>query len=257
MKKICICILLSVASLTFTQNVLTVTSWNVLGYPEKSIAGREWFTKKLLELNTNVICIQEIGNDKDCENFIKNESGFYKGHFSNSSDPQDNAIFTNNTINIVGYKDPEGFRHPPKLAYIDKDGFNFLLLTIHLSYDDKRVRENEIKLLKDIVEWMSSIDPDYMIVGDFNIQGDEIVDLATSLGMMLLKPVNQNNQGTTYSKDNNRYDHFLVSKDIYTEEYIDFKINNVIPEDEFIARSVSDHISITATFRTDLLFKDD
>ena len=60
--------------------------------------------------------------------------------------------------------------------------------------------------------------------------------------------------GTTHA--NNRYDHFLVSPDLANEEAISCRIETFVAEDLIIAKRVSDHLPVVATFSTSSQFKD-
>jgi exonuclease III len=60
--------------------------------------------------------------------------------------------------------------------------------------------------------------------------------------------------GTTHA--NNRYDHFLVSPDLASEEALSCGIQTFAGADLEIAKRVSDHLPVLARFSTDTKYKD-
>lgn len=114
------------------SHVLIVT-WNVRGYPETEQDRREWFSDKLIEFSPDIICIQEIANQDRVDKFLANEEHFTSEVFLNSSDGQDNAIFTAEWVEMEDIPDPSGFQHPAQAAYVSYEGFDAVILTV-LSY---------------------------------------------------------------------------------------------------------------------------
>lgn len=128
------------------------------------------------------------------------------------------------------------------------------LVTVHLSWTNKALREQGQTTLKGVVDEMLTRDPDLIIDGDFNTKEAGIRDLADAIGMVVMVPAGQDGVGTTHA--NNRYDHFLVSPDLANEEALSCAIQTFGGEDLEIAKRVSDHLPVVAKFRTDDLFKD-
>jgi len=154
------------------NDLLKIVTWNVRGYPE-SIAEREkWFSDKLIGLDPNIICIQEIANQGRIDTFIREEVGFNKAAFTDvSADGQDNAIFMKEGVRFKDVGDPNGFKHLPQVAYVYYEGFDAVIITVHLTWgigfgDPDRIQEWEI--LKNVVQKAMIIDPNVIVVGDFN-----------------------------------------------------------------------------------------
>ena len=129
-----------------------------------------------------------------------------------------------------------------------------MIVTVHLSWTNIALREQEKLLLKGIVDQMLNIDTDVIIVGDFNTQGQDIQDLAESIGMIVMVPQGQEGVGTTHA--GNRYDYFLISPELANEEAIGCRIQTFTGSDLKIAERVSDHLPVIAYFRADLKYRD-
>ena len=236
------------------EKSLTIATWNVRGYPETEQTDRDWFHNKLFEMNPDILCVQEIANKNRVDTFLANENQITSAAFLDSSDGQDNAIFTTENIEMNDIQDPSGFQHPAQAAYAAYEGFDAVIVTVHLSWTNIALREKEKELLKTVVSLMLTLDPDVIIVGDFNTQGQAIQELATSIGMMVMTPTGQDGLGTTHA--GNRYDHFLISPDLANEEAINCRIHSFTGDDLTIAKRVSDHLPVIAFFKTDLQYKD-
>lgn len=248
------CLMFGFAGCAQEGKTFVAETWNLRGYPEKEEADRQWFSQQLLEMKPEVLCIQEIANQGKVDEFLLLERGFAKVAFRDSGDGQDNAIFCTNSAGLDDITDPEGFQHPAQAAYIWYGGFDAVIVTVHLSWTNVTLREKEKLLLKSIVSDMLKIDPDVMIVGDFNTEGDDIEELAQSLGMAVMVPVGQNGVGTTHA--GHRYDHFLVSPDLANEEAVCCHIKTFGGSDLEITKKVSDHLPVLAKFRTDAPYRD-
>ena len=128
------------------------------------------------------------------------------------------------------------------------------MVTVHLSWTDVAMREQEKELLRDVVAHALVKDPDVIIVGDFNSGVPGIYELAEALGMEVMVPVGQDGVGTTHA--GNRYDYFLISKDLADEEAITCRIETYADDDLEMAKQVSDHLQVIAWFRTNDAFRD-
>jgi endonuclease/exonuclease/phosphatase family metal-dependent hydrolase len=232
----------------------TIVTWNVRGYPEKDAAGQKFFHDELVRLNPDVVCIQEIANKKDADEFVSREGAYSKTAFADSGDGQDNAIFAKDDVGLTDMPDPQGFQHPAQEAYVYRGGFDAVVITVHLSWTDEAMREKEKLLLKDVVKEALAKDPDVIVCGDFNTTEAGIQELANSTGMVVMVPKGQDGVGTTHA--GNRYDHFLVSPDLAKEEAVSCRIETFTGEDDRIAESVSDHVPVVAYFSTDAKYQD-
>ena len=117
------------------------------------------------------------------------------------------------------------------------------------------MRERQKKvLLKGVVSNMLTMDPDVIIVGDFNTGEQDIQALADSIGMKVMVPAGQAGVGTTWA--GNRYDYFLITPDLASEEAVFCRIH-VFPLAEIdTAKRVSDHLPVVAVFKTDTKYRD-
>jgi endonuclease/exonuclease/phosphatase family metal-dependent hydrolase len=150
--------------------------------------------------------------------------------------------------------DPQGFQHPAQAAYVWSGGFDAVVVTVHLSWTDTAMREKEKQALKGVVSEALKTDPDVLVVGDFNTKEDGIQELAQATGLVVMVPAGQDGVGTTYA--GNRYDHFLVSPDLASEEAVGAHIETFAGDDLAAAKETSDHMPVTTRFRTDERFRD-
>jgi endonuclease/exonuclease/phosphatase family metal-dependent hydrolase len=231
-----------------------IMTWNLRGYPEKDAVTRQWFSAELQKLKPDVLCVQEIANKAKVDSFLAAETLFAKVAFNDSSDGQDNAIFTTSAVGMQDLPDPQGFQHPAQAAYVWSGGFDAVVVTVHLSWTNTAMREQEKKALKDVVAEALKTDPDVIVVGDFNTKEDGIQELAAATGLVVMVPAGQDGVGTTYA--GNRYDHVLISPDLASEEAIDTHIEVFAGDDLAPAKETSDHMPVMARFRTEERFRD-
>jgi endonuclease/exonuclease/phosphatase family metal-dependent hydrolase len=173
-----------------TQEV-KITTWNLRGYPEKSETARRWFSGQLRRLRPDILCVQEIANRAKVNHFLSVETLFTNVVFEESPDGQDNAIFFTSNMGMKSLPAPQGFQHPARAAYVWSGGFDAVLITVHLSWTNIALREQEKKSLKAAVDDALKIDPDVIVAGDFNTEGMEIGALASTLGMAVMEPTGQ------------------------------------------------------------------
>lgn len=234
---------------------LTITSWNLRGYPEQSPSLRHWFSQSLESLYTDILCVQEIGNQKNISEFLATEQGFDKVAFKNSSNDQDNAIFFAPTVQMIELPDLGGFVYPAQAAYFKYRGLDAVIINIHLAHTwEKRIKERD--LLVSIGRQALQVDPDVIIAGDFNTTGkpgDTIWGLASALGFKVAIPRNSS-IGTLYNSGKT-YDYILISPDLYLEEAGPCCI---IPtfDDEARAQAVSDHRPVSMCYWASSSFSD-
>ena len=233
----------------------SITSWNVRGYPEKDAYNRAWFTAQLMAMGSEVLVIQEIANDSRVRTFTTTQPGYTRAAFADSSDGMDKAIFVSNAVTLEDIAlEPTDFQHPAQAALISYGGFDAVILTVHLTWTNLEWREREKASLQAWVPQYLAIDPDLIIVGDFNTKERGIQGLANAIGMIVMVPEGQTGVGTTHA--GNRYDHFLISPDLASEEAVSAGIVTFTGSDLVAAKKVSDHLPVTAWFRTDAHFHD-
>jgi endonuclease/exonuclease/phosphatase family metal-dependent hydrolase len=239
---------------TDSVETITLATWNVRGYPETRAEDRAWFTGTLSNMAPDVLCIQEIANQSKVDTFLLTETRFIAAAFQDSTDGQDNAVFADGQVEMGDMPDPSGFQHPAQAAYVTCKGFDAVVVSIHLSWTDTAMRAHEKALLKDVVTRMLAIDPDVILAGDFNTGEQDIQELAAGLGMQVMVPSGQAGVGTTHA--GNRYDHFLISPDLASEEAVSCHIVTFSGSDLEAAKRVSDHVPVQAVFRVDGRFRD-
>jgi endonuclease/exonuclease/phosphatase family metal-dependent hydrolase len=240
------------ATTTTSSPAVTFVTWNLRGYPEKDAASRAWFSGQLLRLKPDLLCVQEIASRGKVDQFLASERGFSWAAFVDSPDSQDNAIFGTSGVGHEDLPDPQGFQHPAQAAYVWAGGFDAVVVTVHLSWTNTTLREKEKGLLRSVVTEMLKKDPDVMVVGDFNTEGADIRELASSIGLRVMDPTSQT--GTTHA--GHHYDWFLISPDLADEEAIDCHVETFSSADLATATAVSDHLPVVARFRTDEKFRD-
>lgn len=227
---------------------LKVVSWNIRGYPERHASDTAWIHQQLALWCPDVVCVQEIANPDRVATFCSNDARLKTVAFLDSRDGMDNAIFTSTAVTLHDLPDPQGFQHPVQAALICSGGFDAVVVTVHLSWSNRARREQEMSLLRGVARDMARHDPDVMLVGDFNLKEAQIAELARELGMVVLLPAGQDDVGTTHA--GNRYDHFVVSLDLAEEEAAGHAARIITFEgpDLSVARTVSDHLPIQASF---------
>ena len=233
---------------------LIIVTWNIRGYPESKPEYTAWLHKQIADAKADVLCVQEIANQGKVNTFMADDTRLKHVAFRESPDGQDNAIFTDDRVGLRDLPDPEGFQHPAQAAYIWYKGFDAVVITVHLSWTDEAKRAKEKALLKSVVESALKIDPDVIVCGDFNTTEADIRALAASLGLTVMASPGQEGVGTTQA--GKRYDWFLVSPDLATEEAETCRIITFAGDDLEVAKKVSDHLPVMATFKTDGKFRD-
>ena len=183
-------------------------------------------------------------------------------------------------------------KHPARIAHMRVGDFDFTIITLHLTYGHGSTEGTE-RELRHVLDWVKkylakpNADPDVIIVGDFNMpteagkaasvrQGDRqwrpIEDILADYPKLRLETdVNGQRQPkateliplvddrTSRSRQNgggpaNNYDHFIVTGDLFDEEYVQGSAGVVPPK--FIQSIedkndvlMSDHYPISAGFR--------
>jgi endonuclease/exonuclease/phosphatase family metal-dependent hydrolase len=149
---------------------------------------------------------------------------------------------------------PAGFQHPPQVAYVSRNGFDAVVVCLHLTWTDEDMREQEMRLLCELLPRWLERDPDVILVGDFNLTSSAVAGMAQKMGMSVMAVPGQEGTGTTHS--GNRYDYFLISADLANEEAVSAWIETFNGDDVAVTQRVSDHLPVAATFRTDERFRD-
>jgi endonuclease/exonuclease/phosphatase family metal-dependent hydrolase len=247
------CIRTAPAAVAQQDACVSVATWNIRGYPERLEGDTAWFHRQLQKLGAEVLCIQEVANGQRLAQLMANEPSFTEAAYSDAGTGQDNAILAVPAITMKDLDAPSGFQHPVEIAFAAYQGFDAVIMTVHLAWDDSR-RLDEMHRLEPLVCDMLNIDPDVMLVGDFNLPPEQAESLAQRLGMVVLTASNQSAVGTMYSGSS--YDYFFLSPDLATEEAQGASIVTFSGSDLEIARRVSDHMPLLAFFACDERFRD-
>ena len=239
---------------------LVLMTWNVRGYPENTASKRDFFNEALLSIEADILCVQEIKDSEVVSDFV-NDTDYARYAFTDiEEDGQDNAVFVMSDVYMNDYRavDPIGFQHHPKAVYVAYEGFDAVLINVHLAYTDTAKRRQEWGLLADFANRAMEIDPDVIIAGDVNTEENEswdtVENLASTLGFHVLSPMGPNATPTNYGQTPHWFDHILVSPDLFTEEAI--AAWTVLFADREIANGVSDHKPVVGLFRTSPGYRD-
>lgn len=233
---------------------VVIATWNVRGYPESRRPDTVWLHAQLRRLAPDVLCCQEIANQAKVSLFCQTDPVLREAVFCETSDPMDNPIFAGTNVSIEPLPVEYGFQHPAQVAYVTCGGFDAVVVNIHLSWTNRARREAEKVHLRSVTAAMLARDPDVVVVGDFNTEGAALVALASQLGLQVMTPTNGDTATTTHA--GHSYDHFLVSPDLAAEETVSARVAAFAEPDLATARRVSDHLPVTARFRTDPRFRD-
>lgn len=236
------------------EECLRIATWNIRGYPERQAEDTAWFHEQLTKLQAEVLCIQEIANERRLSALLESGAPYSQFVFADSNSGRDNAILATRDINLEGLDAPGGFQHPPQAAYVAYRGFDAVVVTVHLTWEPASRRHAEMRLLEPLVADLLQTDPDVMLVGDFNLRPEQARSLADRLGLVVLKGRNQAATGTLHS--GSHYDYFLVSPDLSAEEAQGATVVVFEGADLEIARRVSDHRPLLAFFACDDRFRD-
>jgi hypothetical protein len=171
----------------------TVMTWNVRGYPETTAARREWFSDVIAAYPADILCVQEIASEVRVRAFLADEVGYHESAFLDSSDARDNAIFFVQGVLDADVADPQGFRPPVQVAYVDIDGFTAHVMTVNLVWTNQRQRNTERQLLGIVAEDLLDRDGDLIVAGSLDTTaaaGETIERLADAMGLEVLHPEN-------------------------------------------------------------------
>lgn len=254
-------VLLPVAAVPSVSSIdaeVKFATWNVRGYPEETNEPREWFSEQLDRIAPDLICIQEILDNGRVNKFLEDER-FTKVAFQDSDSDYDTAIFVTDSCGILDITDPAnlypGFSHPPQAAYVRCGGLDAIVVNVHLEYDAWYRERYEKEPLEQAVHDLERFDPDVIICGDFNMKQGAMEAWAQEIGMNIMPTPGQENQGTKLDSGN-RYDYFMVSRDVYNEEAGECWIEVFSGKDLGLAEEVSDHLPVVCEFRADEEYSD-
>ena len=153
----------------------------------------------------------------------------------------------------------------PYMASFRAGFFDLVVLTTHIRWGDSdEARRKELSTLAEWVELKQKSenreDTDLLVMGDFNIADDNMLQAITSHGLKIPKPLMKKSFGTNLEK-NKRYDQILhspVFSDLFTDKagVLDFYLKDIDPlftgmdKSRFI-NQLSDHLPLWIQIRTD------
>ncbi|MBI5210199.1 MAG: hypothetical protein HY927_09545 [Elusimicrobia bacterium] len=214
--------------------------------------------------------------------------------FENTADSQDNAFFVRTGVEVdcERFLFKEGSLkslHPARVAHVRVGDLDFTIVTLHLSFrngdpqDSKRELRHVLRWLREYLSDPAN-DPDVVVAGDFNLptrRGKEssarsreaawtpIEDIIEDYPEFRRGPAaGQDAPGKTElfalvddltsrrkGEPANNYDHFILTGDLYREEYVEGSAGVVEPA--LIERAegrhdvvASDHFPISLRLRT-------
>lgn len=240
--------------------------------------------------SSKILAVQEIANDLGKDIFQKHLPGGadrWNQSFQNTNSSQDNGFFTQRQVAVHCEQfmyakrgedgrwrsDPDRIKHPVRVSHMQVGSFDFTLVNLHLTFHggDSNASIGE---LQHVLAWLSDYladpnsDPDIIISGDFNLDANtlrgviqqwpqfryeydergEVVPKSSMLIALIDEPTSRSR-----GVPKNNYDHFIMSGDVFYEEYVDGSAGAMTPSLlEAIERKndvyVSDHLPISAGF---------
>ncbi|MBI4422108.1 MAG: endonuclease/exonuclease/phosphatase family protein [Elusimicrobia bacterium] len=272
---------------------LRIVSWNIQAFGENASAKRREAFGALLgrmfseSRSAHVLALQELASEGGADLFgamLPGGAGAWKRSFEDSSDSQDNGFFLRAGVDLLCerrlFADRGRSQHPARVVFLRAGDLDFALVTVHLAYR-KGQADAARRELRELLTWLSAYlgtpgaDPDVIIAGDFNLPTragrsrskrgrerawspiEEIIDdypalsgaRRTRLVALVDEPTSRDG-----GKAANNYDHFLVTGDLFDEEYLPGSAGRLPLADlEAVERDngarVSDHYPISLTLR--------
>lgn len=246
---------------------LRVVSWNLQVFGGRKM--KDWRRKafrSVLDGLTRapgpiVFAFQEVPNQKASAKLLgmMSEPARWTQSFEDTSDGQDNGLMARGAVKIGCERSLPG-KHQARLAHLSVGDLDFTMVSVHLTFagGDRREAARELGELLDAVEDIMKqpgSDPDVLVAGDFNLVARGASKRGPSLSLEALLSERRRerwavliDEPTTHARNGgNSYDHFLMSADLATEEFIPGSAA-VLPEGT--ARFPSDHAPIGAALLT-------
>ncbi|TBR17563.1 hypothetical protein EPO15_16640 [bacterium] len=287
------------------RQVVRIISWNLQAFganitPEREAAYKDIMGHMLSETRSaRILSFQEIANGTGAAKISGmlpgGDGDRWRGSFTNTDGAMDNGFFAEKSVGMdcerplfakqdeTGRwrRDREQMMHTPRASHMRVGGFDFTLVTVHLTFGGAN-RAGTAKELGTLLDWLHQYlakpgaDPDVIITGDFNLptrrgrtdeRGPSIEDVmgahplgrtpaGTPLppwGLVTLvdAPTSRNDTGTAHN-----YDHVIMTGDAYNEEYAAGSAGVIPPQyiNSVEAKHgvrVSDHYPISAGFFTE------
>lgn len=275
-------------------DVFQIVSWNVQGASESRGEAAAAVLQEAAGLlsDMRVLAAQEVANARAAERLRGAlPRGDWSLSFSDTSNAQDNALLIRGAqLFCQGPLFAGRTAHPIWAARVRMGDFDFTLVTLHLAYrkGDASAAADELRL---VLDWAAKRlaepgrDPDLVIAGDFNLPTnkgklaskrggqaswtpiEELISehpqLRPENGLLGRQPKASElialvDEPSTRSRGSeataNNYDHFLISGDVFDEEYVHasaraMPAEKVSAAERRAGRRASDHVPIAASFR--------
>ena len=158
---------------------------------------------------------------------------------------------------------------PPYAASFQAGNFDFVVIAAHVRWGDSR--KGRLEELKLFAEWVTAkrkesnaVDKDILVMGDFNVEDEEMFEVLTSYGLMLPQAFVGRDLGSNLER-NKRYDqilHFPQYPSNFTNagNVLDFYTDGIAPlfpdmkEKDKLAFTfqMSDHLPLWIQINTDI-----
>lgn len=235
-----------------------LVSWNVQTFGDLSPKRKALIQpayEAVFSTSVTVFAAQEIAHDRGLalfESLLPGGAETWQASFKNTPDSQDNGIFSRigqATITAQGFlfenestgkPDRTKAIHPVRYAHIKVDDFDFLLLSLHLTFKGGDATASKKEFFA-ILDWLknylesSDHDPDIIIAGDYNLPSENGKALSArhadkkwipldemikehgyfAEGPNMLHVLVDDPTSRPQKKPTNNYDHFIVSENVF------------------------------------------
>lgn len=241
-----------------------------------------------------ILAVQELANTKGAslfEGLMPGGASRWSRYFQDTNDGMDNGFFAEKEVSVSceGFlfakkdrakegryvRNPKKALHPVRYAYMRVGDFDFTVINLHLTFRGGQ-ESATFQEFRNVLVWLQKYmlkpgaDQDVIILGDFNLSA---AGLNRRLGRykhfkrkkdgagrriarpsdMVVLVADKTSRGTDGQPANN-YDHFILSGDVFDEEYSDGSAGAMPSRymqqvEESLGVHVSDHFPISARFK--------
>lgn len=268
-----------------------LVSWNIQTFgdvSDKRLKVIKPAYAAVLSTDVFVLASQEIANEGGLGLFTSLlPGGTWKASFEDTPDSQDNGIFFkvgHATMTAQGFLfvnpktgKPEKTKavHPIRWAHLRVNDFDFMLLSLHLTFKSGDARASKAELFA-LLDWLKDYlkrpdhDPDIIIAGDYNLPSDKGKGLSQRSNVKSWLPIESMiNEHGTFVEDSNRllvlideptsrpdkkpannYDHFIMTQSAFKKLIRAGRVPITLIDatDKGKDGRVSDHYPIEAVF---------
>ncbi len=239
-----------------TGETVVVASFNIQDFGQAKMAKPE-VVSILAETvrQFDIVAIQEI-SDKSRQTlpaFLREVNSFGPPYYSYTIGPrlgttskeQYAYFYREGILLITNFTAKGSFERPPYIACFVKDETDFCLATIHTPPPDA---VGEIRELEKVATGLSTLDSDWLILGDFNADCDYASE--EGLGLQDYSWLVPSTADTTVSKTDCAYDRIVSSPTIKVKRWGIYHFDREFGLNYTQAREVSDHYPVWVEFLT-------